>query len=233
MQSALGKAFNLATSHEEFRDLRDAARSLPTVLQQELAGLLQAHDGRNLVKAIGEGAYGVRGTTAIQNMLPQLANQIARDPEIKALREQARQYPRSNPSHEVAAKLAALVRPLWENARALAPMPSEVQRRLGDLLAAPAGRQLVQQISETAYSKRTGNPALQKQLAALAARIATDPRVIQVKGLMDRHDLLSPQQKAMRVAETLTPIVQELWDKAQAQAKKQGKAPMAESSGQR
>ncbi|KFX77168.1 leucine-rich repeat domain-containing protein [Ralstonia solanacearum] len=233
MQRALGRALNLMTSHEEFRDLRDAARSLPPVLQQELADLLPAGDGRNLVQEIGAGAYGVRGTTAIQDMLPKLANQIARDPEIMALREHATQYPRSNPSDVVAAKLAPLIRPLWENARALAPMPREVQRRLGDLLAAPEGRQLVQQISETAYSKRTGNPALRNQLAVLAAQVETDPRVIKVKSFMDRHDLLSPQQKAESIAQTLTLIVQELWDKAQAQAKKQGKAPMAESSGQR
>ncbi len=233
MQRALGNMVNLMPDRAAFKRLENAARSLPYTLQDQLADLLAASAGRKLVQSIAEGAYGAgRDTAAIQRMLPELTEQIASNPQIKRLREQAERHPSSLPRDKLAAELTPLIQPLWESTRALAPMPRDLRQELQDLLVTAEGRQLASEINQAAYSHRDGNDAQRDLLPALAAKITSDPRVVRVRDFLSRHTLLSAQDKAESLAQTLTPVARELWEQMQAAAKKQGKAPAASPSGQ-
>ncbi|WP_232520396.1 leucine-rich repeat domain-containing protein [Ralstonia solanacearum] len=226
MRQALAKLYNTSTDVAQHERLKNAALALPAILQRELADLMTADEGQQLVQSIGETAYGVRGNTALQNALTPLAHQIASHPAIRELRVRRGQ---SN----LAAKLTPLVEPLWENARALAPMPNELRKQLTDLLAIEPGRKLVGEISKEAYSAKHRDATLQNLMPVLAARIDADPRSKAAQRVLDRElPGLSRQQQQDAHAMTMTAIVQDHWSNLLAEVKKQGKAPAAGPSGQ-
>ncbi|UYR14864.1 T3SS leucine-rich repeat effector RipAC/PopC [Ralstonia pseudosolanacearum] len=236
MRRALAYAFRSMSDLPTFKKLDNAARSLPYEVQEQLADLVAAPVGQKLVKAIAEGAYGAgRDARAIEQMLPELATRIANHPEIQQLREQAKRYPSSLPPEKLAAKLTPLIQPLWDGTRAVAPMPGQLRQALQDLLVTAEGRQLASEIDRAAHSHRAGDEgkALRGLLPVLAAKIGSDPRVVRVREFVSRHTFGSPQQRAESLAQTLTPVVQELWAQTQAEVAKQGQTPAASPSRQR
>ncbi|OAI77073.1 protein popC [Ralstonia solanacearum] len=233
MLKALSYAFNRMPDLPTYKRLDNAARSLSYEAQEQLADLVAAPVGQKLIKAIAEGAYGAgRNAGAIERMLPELATRIANHPEIQQLREQAKRYPSSLPPEKLAAKLTPLIQPLWDGMRAVAPMPGQLRQALQDLLVTAEGRQLASEIDQAAHSHRAGNEgkALRGLLPVLAAKISSDPRVVQVREFVSRHKFGSPQQRAESLAQTLTPVVQELWAQTQAEVAKQGQTPSASPS---
>lgn len=235
MLKALSYAFNRMPDLPTYKRLDNAARSLSYEAQEQLADLVAAPVGQKLIKAIAEGAYGAgRNAGAIERMLPELATRIANHPEIQQLREQAKRYPSSLPPETLAAKLTPLIQPLWDGMRAVAPMPGQLRQALQDLLVTAEGRQLASEIDQAAHSHRAGNEgkALRGLLPVLAAKISSDPRVVQVREFVSRHKFGSPQQRAESLAQTLTPVVQELWAQTQAEVAKQGQTPLASPSRQ-
>nr|CUV26096.1 Protein PopC [Ralstonia solanacearum]CUV34710.1 Protein PopC [Ralstonia solanacearum]CUV39308.1 Protein PopC [Ralstonia solanacearum]CUV62119.1 Protein PopC [Ralstonia solanacearum] len=236
MLKALSYAFNRMPDLPTYKRLDNAARSLSYEAQEQLADLVAAPVGQKLVKAIAEGAYGAgRDARAIERMLPELATRIANHPEIQQLREQAKRYPSSLPPEKLAAKLTPLIQPLWDGTRAVAPMPGQLRQALQDLLVTAEGRQLASEIDRAAHSHRAGDEgkALRGLLPVLAAKIDSDPRVVRVREFVSRHTFGSPQQRAESLAQTLTPVVQELWAQTQAEVAKQGQPPAASPSRQR
>ncbi|MHA6860535.1 leucine-rich repeat domain-containing protein [Ralstonia pseudosolanacearum] len=236
MRRALAYAFRSMSDLPTFKKLDNAARSLSYEVQEQLADLVAAPVGQKLVKAIAEGAYGAgRDARAIEQMLPELATRIANHPEIQQLREQAKRYPSSLPPEKLAAKLTPLIQPLWDGTRAVAPMPGQLRQALQDLLVTAEGRQLASEIDRAAHSHRAGDEgkALRGLLPVLAAKIGSDPRVVRVREFVSRHTFGSPQQRAESLAQTLTPVVQELWAQTQAEVAKQGQTPAASPSRQR
>ncbi|CBJ40503.1 leucine-rich repeat protein type III effector protein (plasmid) [Ralstonia solanacearum CMR15] len=226
MRQALANLFNVSTDAGEFERLQNAALSLPAILQRELADLMTAREGQQLVRSIGEAAYGVRANPALQKELATLGQQIASDPVIREVRL------RHSRSH-LAEKLTPLVEPLWENARALAPMPSDLRKQLTSLLAVEPGRKLVSEISKEVYSKKHRDEILQDLMPTLAARIETDPQSQAAQRQLNRElPGLSQQAQKDTYAMAMTEIVRDHWNGVQAEAKKQGKAPMAGPSGQ-
>ncbi|MDC6295261.1 leucine-rich repeat domain-containing protein [Ralstonia pseudosolanacearum] len=226
MRQALANLFNVSTDVGEFERIQNAALSLPAILQRELADLMTAQEGQQLVQSIGEAAYGVRANAALQKELITLAHQIASDPVIREVRQ------RHGRSH-LAEKLTPLVEPLWENARALAPMPSDLRKQLTSLLAVEPGRKLVSEISKEVYSKKHRDEILQDLMPTLAARIESDPRSQEAHRQLNREfSGISRQAQKAEHAMTMTAIVQDHWNGVLAEAKKQGKAPMVGPSGQ-
>ena len=217
MRQALGEAFNVEPDPEVSKRLRTAARALPRNLQHELADLVASSAGRQLVIAIGENAFGVRGNSRLQQRLPALAQHIASHPQIKDLREQARRHPSANPSHEVATKLTPIVQHLWDTTlakAALEALPVALQTELKPVLASAGGRQFVQDLSKVADGAR-GTSALKRLLAPLATRIAQDPQTKALHRLVraDQHASSAERNEGLAVA--LLPIAQQHWQTLQ------------------
>lgn len=226
MREALSRLVNVTPDAEQHAQLRNAALSLPAALQRELADLMTAEEGRQLVQSIGEAAYGVRRNAALQRELDTLAHQIASHPDIRDMRLR---HSHSN----LGMILTPLVEPLWQNARALAPMPAELRKQLTDLLPVVPGRNLVSEISEEAYSKKHRDEILQNLMPTLATRIDTDPRAKAMRKMLERElPGLSQQAQQDEHAMTMTAIVRDHWNSLLAEVKKQGKAPMAGPSDQ-
>lgn len=217
MRQALGEAINVEPDPEVFKRLRTAARALPRPLQHQLADLLASSAGRQLVIAIGENAFGVRGSSRLQQRLPALAHHIENHPQIQDLREQARRHPSANPPHEVATKLTHIVQHLWDTTlakAALEALPVALQTELKPLLASAGGRQFVQELGKVADGAR-GTSALKRLLAPLATRIAQDPQTKALHRLVraDQHANSAERNEGLAVA--LLPIAQQHWQTLQ------------------
>ncbi|CAJ0772234.1 hypothetical protein [Ralstonia chuxiongensis] len=214
MQHALANAFNMEPDREVSARLATAARALPRALQHELADLVASSAGRQLVIAIGEGAFGVRGSSRLQHMLPAFAQKIASHPQIQSLREQARRHPSTNPSHQVAAQLVPIVQQLWTATQAqatLAALAQPLQTELKPLLASEAGRQFVLDLSKVAEGAK-GTSTLRRLLPQLATRIAHDPNAQTLHRLarQDQHGTADERREGLALA--LLPIAQRHWN---------------------
>ncbi|PLC42679.1 hypothetical protein C0Q88_12095 [Ralstonia pickettii] len=217
MRQALAEAFNMEPDPEVSKRLRTAARALPRTLQHELADLVASSAGRQLVIAIGESAFGVRGNSRLQQRLPALAHSIASHPQIKNLRDQARRFPSANPSHEVAAQLTPLVQHLWNATHAQATLdalPASLQTELKPLLASEAGRQLVLDLSKVADGAK-GSSALRRLLPQLATRLAQDPQTKALHRLVRADQSATPEERSEGLAVALLPIAQQHWNALQ------------------
>lgn len=223
MREALSRLVNVTPDAEQHAQLRNAALSLPAALQRELADLMTAEEGRQLVQSIGEAAYGVRGNAVLQRELHTLAHQIASHPDIREMRL------RPNNRPNIGMILTPLVEPLWQNAQALAPMPAELRKQLTDLLPVAPGRELVSEISKEAYSKKHRDAILQNLMPTLATRIATDQLAQEARQMLERDPPAGLSRQALQDehAMTMTAIVRDHWSNLLAEVKKQGKAPMA------
>ncbi len=217
MRQALAEAFNVETDPEVTKRLRTAARALPRPLQHELADLVASSAGRQLVIAIGESAYGVRGNSRLQQRLPALAHHIANHPQVKDLREQARRDRSAPPAHELATKLMPIVQHLWDTTlakAALEALPVALQTELKPVLASAGGRQFVLDLSKVAEGAR-GTSALKSLLAPLATRIAQDPQTKALHRLVRADQQASAEERNEGLAVALLPIAQQHWQTLQ------------------
>lgn len=214
MRQALANAFNVEPDREVFARLDTAARALPRALQHELADLVASSSGRQLVIAIGEGAFGVRGSSRLQQMLPAFAQKIANHAQIQSLREQARRPLSTSPAHQVAAQLVPIVQQLWTATQAqaaLAALAQPLQTELKSLLASEAGRQFVLDLSKVAEGAK-GTSTLRRLLPQLATRIAHDPKAQALHRLarQDQHGTADERREGLALA--LLPIAQHHWN---------------------
>ena len=217
MRQALAEAFNTEPNREVSNRLNTAARALPRTLQHELADLVPSSAGRQLVIAIGESAFGVRGNSRLQQRLPAFAHNIASHPQINALREQARRFPSANLPHETAAKLMPIVQQLWDTTLAKAALEAlsvNLQKELKPMLASADGRQFVQELSKVADGAR-GTSALRALLPQLAMRMAQDPQAKALHRLMQADRQASPDERSAGLAVALLPIAQQHWQTLQ------------------
>ena len=214
MRHALANAFNVEPDREMSARLATAARALPRPLQHELADLVASSSGRQLVIAIGEGAFGVRGSSRLQHMLPAFTQEIARHPQIRNLREQARRHPATHTAQQVAAQLTPIVQQLWTATQAeatLAALVPPLQTELKPLLASEAGRKFVLDLSKVAEGAK-GTSTLRRLLPQLATRIAHDPNAQALHRLarQDQHGTADERREGLALA--LLPIAQHHWD---------------------
>ena len=219
MRLALGEAFNVEPDPEVSKRLQTAACALPRNLQHELADLVASSTGRQLVIAIGESAFGVRGNSRLQQRLPALAHHIASHPQIQAQREQARRFPSARLPNEVAANLVPIVQHLWDTTvakAALDALPAPLQKELKPLLASEAGRQFVQELSKVQDGAR-GTNALKSLLSPLATRIAQDPQTKALHRMARADQQATSEERNAGLAAALLGIAHQHWQTLQKQ----------------